>query len=271
MIALIAGTGALPGLLADALVAAGDVPVICEMAGFEPDINADLPRLRFQIETLGTLLATLKTAGVTRICMAGAVRRPVIDVTAIDALTAPLVPALQAAMAKGDDGTLRAIIKVLEERGFTIVGADQILPQLLPPPGVLTAVQVGAVHQADARIGQAEIAAMGRADMGQACVIRAESVIDREDAAGTDAMLRRLAVSRSSARTGDLAGVLFKAPKPGQDRRADLPVIGPGTAILAAQAGLAGIVIQAGGVMVIDQPQVVSILDSRGLFLWVRP
>lgn len=269
MIALIAGTGALPGLLADALVRAVDPPIICEMAGFAPDVRADLPRLRFRIETLGTLLAALKTAGVTRICMAGAVRRPVIDFGAIDALTAPLVPALRAAMAKGDDGTLRAIIKVLEDDGFSIVGADQVLPELLPQPGVLTSVPVSVAHETDARIGQAEIAAMGQADEGQACVVRDGRVVAREDAAGTDAMLQRLAAGRLSARTGDLAGVLFKAPKPGQDRRADLPVIGPGTAMLAEKAGLAGIIIQAGGVMVIDQPRVVSILNGQGMFLWV--
>jgi UDP-2,3-diacylglucosamine hydrolase len=307
MIALIAGTGALPGLLADALVQAGDPPVICEMAGFEPDVRADLPRLRFRIETLGTLLATLKTAGVTRICMAGAVRRPVIDATAIDALTAPLVPALQAFMAKGDDGTLRGIIAILEGHGFRVVGADQIAPELLPPAGVLTRHGPSAVDLADAEAASQEIVKMGLADLGQACVVRAGIVVAREAEAGTDAMLAGLCdrspqmqsqgdpllwaidqvsdlisgaadwlaandeLGRSSARTGDLAGVLFKAPKPGQDRRADLPVIGPQTAMLAAEAGLTGIVIAAGGVMVIDQPQVVSILDGQGMFLWVRP
>lgn len=266
MIALIAGTGALPGLLADALVAAGDPPVICEMAGFVPDVRADLPRIRFRIETLGTMLDRLHQQGVTRICMAGAVRRPRIDHDAIDALTAPLIPRLTAAMSKGDDGTLRAIIAVLEERGFAIVGADQILPGLLPDAGILTLVHVNPALQSDAQMAQAQIAAMGRADTGQACVIRDGIVVAREDAAGTDAMLHGLAAKPDFARVG----LLFKAPKPGQDRRVDLPVIGPATAMMAAKAGLAGIVIQAGGVMVIDLPQVVSILNGQGMFLWVR-
>jgi hypothetical protein len=66
-------------------------------------------------------------------------------------------------------------------------------------------------------------------------------------------------------------GILFKAPKPGQERRADLPVIGVETARRAARTGLSGIVIEAGGVMVLDLPQVLQILDARDLFLWVRP
>lgn len=265
MIALIAGTGALPGLLVAALQASGDPPVICDMDGFAAEIDANLPRLRFRIETLGTLLATLHTKGVTRICMAGAVRRPVIDPAAIDAATAPLVPRLTAALAKGDDGTLRGIVALLEERGFEIVGAEQIAPDLLPHVGVPTRRKPLTSHEYDALIGMAEIARMGRADTGQACVVAQGLVRDREDHAGTDALLARV---RSSARSSDLA-VLVKAPKPGQDSRVDLPVIGPETAVAAA--GLAGIVIQAGGVMVLDLPQVVQILDDHGMFLWVRP
>jgi UDP-2,3-diacylglucosamine hydrolase len=242
MIALIAGTGALPGVLVQALVAQGDAPVVCAMAGFAPDIPADL---QFRIETLGSLLNTLRGKGVTRICMAGAVRRPVINPAAIDALTLPLIPHLTAAMAKGDDGTLRGIIALIEAQGFDVVGAEQIAPHLLPPVG--------------------EIALMGRSDTGQACVVAAGMVLDREDSMGTDALLARV---RVAPRMADGA-VLVKAPKPGQDRRVDLPVIGPETA--RGAAGLAGLVIQAGGVMVIDLPQVVSVLDRQGMFLWVRP
>jgi DUF1009 family protein len=168
-------------------------------------------------------------------------------------------------MAKGDDGTLRGIVALLEERGFTIVGAEQIAPGLLPPAGVPTRLKPLTSHEDDALVGMAEIAKMGRADTGQACVVAQGTVRDREDRAGTDALLARV---RSSARMGDLA-VLVKAPKPGQDRRVDLPVIGPETAVGAV--GLSGIIIQAGGVMVVDLPRVVGILDRNGIFLWVRP
>jgi UDP-2,3-diacylglucosamine hydrolase len=106
---------------------------------------------------------------------------------------------------------------------------------------------------------------MGCQDSGQACVVKAGSVIAREGPEGTDAMIAALEPA------GKASGILFKAPKPGQDRRADLPVIGPGTALAAAKALLDGIVIEAGGVMVIDLPEVREILDGQGMFLWVRP
>ncbi|NIY99381.1 LpxI family protein, partial [Salipiger sp. HF18] len=72
------------------------------------------------------------------------------------------------------------------------------------------------------------------------------------------------------ALTGAEGGVLYKAEKPGQDTRVDLPVIGPRTARGAIRAGLAGIVVSAGGVMVLDRDEVLSLLDEAGLFLWVR-
>jgi DUF1009 family protein len=141
---------------------------------------------------------------------------------------------------------------------------------------------------------------MGVRDAGQACVVRGETVLAREDAAGTDAMLTRLARDRKSGSSdvftapisvaGDLfgslledatdwlsgataqsdGGILFKAPKPEQDRRADLPVIGPGTPDGVAAAGLDGLVIEAGGVMLLERARTVARCDELGLFLWVR-
>lgn len=300
MIALFAGTGALPGLLARRLQETGEVPLICEMVGFPPEVAEDLPRLRFRIETLGSFLATLRRMGVTRLCLAGAVRRPSVDPAAIDAATAPLVPRLQEALAKGDDGTLRGIMAILEEEGFTILAAQDLAPDLLPPPGPLTRTTPGPDHRRDAALGERQLAAMGQADLGQACVLRAGVVVAQEDDAGTDALLARLArpprdadqssdpvswlMDTASDMLGDAAdwlsnmtpegpasgGLLFKGPKPGQDRRADLPVIGPATAQGAIRAGLSGIVIEAGGVMVLDLPEVLRLLDDAGLFLWVR-
>ncbi|MFC3118072.1 UDP-2,3-diacylglucosamine diphosphatase LpxI domain-containing protein [Jhaorihella thermophila] len=63
---------------------------------------------------------------------------------------------------------------------------------------------------------------------------------------------------------------MFKAPKPGQDRRADLPAIGPETIRGAAVAGLNGVVIEAQGVMVLDRAEVIAECDRLDLFLWVR-
>ncbi|WP_439156403.1 LpxI family protein [Yoonia sp.] len=293
MLALIAGTGDLPGELIKRLP---ERPLVCAMRGFTPAIDPDLT---FRIEHLGSFLTDLRNRGVTHICMAGAVRRPPVDPALIDAATAPLVPRLQLALTQGDDAALRVIIGIMEETGFTVLAAHDVAPDLLPGAGVLTRARPSQHHATDAMVGESCVAQMGVADAGQACVIRRGDVIARETAQGTDAMLRAVSMPGGQATMAadplggvfgsamdwvvDLVGgpvqpkaetggaILFKAPKPQQDRRADLPLIGPATARASADAGMAGIVIEAGGVMVLDLAQVLSILDDHGLFLWVRP
>ncbi|MDJ0822195.1 MAG: UDP-2,3-diacylglucosamine diphosphatase LpxI [Paracoccaceae bacterium] len=291
MLALIAGTGALPTAVA---TAQDTPPVICALRGFPPD-SLEV-EITFRLETFGSLLAMLQAREVTEICMCGRIDRPSIDPTALDALTLPLVPRLQAALGQGDDGALRVIIALMEEAGFCVRAAHETAPGLLPAAGVFSATALPDGVAEEAQLGDAALAKMGAADLGQACVIRSGQVIARETDTGTDAMLAGLTnggpdtssdpISWAMDTAGDLlggaadwlsgidtqkaSGFLYKAPKPGQDRRADLPVIGPDTVASVVRAGLAGIVIEAGGVMVLDQPQTRAAADRAGLFLWVR-
>ncbi len=294
MLALIAGRGLLP----DYVVKSHDGPVlVAALEGFAPDRLT--PDITFRVEQLGTFIADLKARDVQQICMAGAIGRPALDPAAVDAATMPLVPRMMRALGQGDDGALRAVIAIFEEAGFTIRAAHEICADLLPSAGVPTRRKPQPQHETAARLGSATVAEMGRADQGQACIVRPGDVLAREDAAGTDAMLSRYATggttpdpaagpldwgldaltdvtttaldwlggNDSPAKTG---AILYKAPKPAQDRRVDLPTIGPDTARRAAAAGLEGIVIAANGVFVLDLNDVLQILDEKGLFLWVR-
>lgn len=293
-LALIAGQGALPRLLAERLVAADDPPVICVLHVFEPNVSEQLPRLPFRLETFGTFLATLTEAGVTRVCMAGAVQRYDFDPSLIDARTAPLIPRLSAAMAQGDDGTLREIIAMFQEAGLTVIGAAELLPDLVLSPDVPTRTKPSQLHLEDALAGDAALLDMAAADLGQACVIRAGQVIAKEGMAGTQALIAQFfaepdlsfdeqPVAWMIDALRDLTtfdpvydalpgkgAVLFKAPKPGQDLRVDMPTIGPQTAMDAAAAGFDGIIIAAGQVIVLDPDLIVKILDNSGMFLLIR-
>lgn len=268
MIALIAGQGGLPEIVARAL-AAQDAPFcLCEMEGFPASDRIEGARSRktFRIERLGSFIADLVSSGVSRVCFAGAVRRPPLDPSLVDAATMPLVPRMMAALEVGDDAALRSVISFFEDAGLAVVGASELVPALLPeandPP---QNAQTGQI-QKDAARGAEVVAAMGAIDVGQACAVHRGQALAVEALPGTDAMLRALADQRG----GEAGGILFKAPKPGQDRRIDLPAIGPQTVTLAQSAGLAGIVIEAGGVMVLDQKAVETECTRTGLFLWVR-
>jgi len=260
MIALIAGTGALPG----AVAAEMDVPpLVCALEGNVPDdLTVDIT---FRLETLGTFLAVLRDNGVQHLCMSGAIGRPSIDPNAIDAATRPLVPLIGQAMASGDDGALRAAITIFENAGLQISAAHEVAPDLLPPKGCLTDAKPGKQDHDDATRGAAIITALAGLDIGQACVVQNHQTLAIEGAFGTDWMLRSLTTRPDAG-----GGLLFKAPKRGQDRRVDLPVIGPETITAACAAGLGGVVIEAGGVMVLDRAKTLSECNRLGLFLWVR-
>jgi len=260
MLALIAGAGDLPGLVAAGLSVP---PIVCALDGVAPDTLA--VDVGFRLETLGTLLKVLRENGVTEVCMAGGIARPSVDVGAIDAATLPLVPVIQQAMAAGDDGALRAAILIFEQAGFLVRAAHEIVPGLLPEAGCFSVAQPSEAERADAARAKQVVAALSEADVGQACVVLNRQVLALEGKFGTDWMLRSLTTRPDSG-----GGLVFKAPKVGQDRRVDLPTIGPDTITAACAAGLSGVVIEAGGVMLLDLPATLAECDRLGLFLWVR-
>lgn len=262
MLALIAGQGRLPVLLAQTLVAQGADFQIFQLAGFEAENPTGRSIQSFCIEELGSFLKNLMAGGFTTVCFAGAIQRPTIDPARIDAETLPLVGRIDAAIRSGDDGALRIIIALFEEQGLRVRSAQDIRPDLLPPAGILSPVQPTQDHRRDVHIALGVLARQGRDDLGQACIVQAGRVLAQEGQDGTDAMLAQLPPQNG--------GILFKGPKPTQDRRADLPTIGVGTVQAVARAGLDGIVTVAGGVLVLDLPEVLAECEKSGLFLWNR-
>lgn len=269
MLALIAGQGRLPVLLAERLDADGTRYHLCEMDGFPVENREGRPIVRFRIEHLGSFLEALTELEVDEVVFAGTVHRPALDPSQIDAKTMPLVPQMLSAIKAGDDAALRTVLSIFEDAGFKIRAAHDVLPDLLPPAGVLTAAQPDETAQSDAARGAEIVAAMGAVDVGQACVVARGQAVAVEALLGTDWMLQTLRDRGGGPQRPD-GGILFKGPKPAQDRRIDLPAIGPETVRGAKAAGLDGIVIEAGGVMVLDRDATIAGADALGLFLWLR-
>ncbi len=243
-------------------------PFIAAIAGFPPD--GLVPDLTLRLERLVPALRAMEDAGVTRVVIAGAVRRPgALDPALIDPATAVLLPRLMAAMAQGDDATLRAIVGLFEDHGFTVAGLADLAPALIPGPGLLCG-SLTSRDDADASRAAAIVAALGAVDVGQGAVVQAGLCLAVEALPGTDHMLDTVTALPAGLRPAARGGLLWKAPKPGQDRRIDLPAIGPDTVHGAAQAGLAGIAWEAGGVLLLDRAAALAEAQAAGLFLWSR-
>jgi hypothetical protein len=150
-----------------------------------------------------------------------------------------------------------------------MVGAHEIAPDLLLPEGPLGTRMPSEQDRADIERGLALLAATGPFDIGQAAVVAGRHVLAVEAIEGTDRMLDRVVTLREEGRIRVPAGsgVLVKAPKPQQDRRFDLPAIGPATVEAVARAGLAGLAAVAGAAIVAEPQRVARLAEERGVFV----
>jgi DUF1009 family protein len=180
-----------------------------------------------------------------------------------------MLPGIVRMFKGGDDHLLSGVARTFEELGFRLLGAHQVAPEILVREGVLGGRKPSARDEGDIQCGFALIAAMARFDVGQAVVVADNRVLAVEAAEGTDGMLDRLVALREAGvlRIPENTGVLIKAPKATQDRRFDLPSLGPQTVAKAAQAKLAGIAVAAGETVIAEPARVAAAADQAGVFV----
>ncbi len=261
---VLAGGGPFPGRVAAAARAAGRPVFIVGLRGFaDLGVIGGFPHAVVRMGAAGEILGLLRRHGCRDLVLVGPVRRPSLLDLRPDAEGTRVLARIGRAAFSGDDGLLAAIVRVLGEDGFRVLGAHEVLTEAVGPPGVLGRVSPDAAAMADVGRGAEVVRALGRADVGQGCVVQQGIVLAVEAVEGTDAMLGRAA---ALARPGP-GGVLVKLVKPGQDRRADLPTIGPATLRAAAAAGLRGVAFEAGGTLLTDRAGCVAAADEAGLFL----
>lgn len=261
---ILAGGGPLPGQVARAAQAAGRGVFLVGFEGFaEPAVIGAYPHAYARLGAAGRILSLLREHGCRDLVLVGPVRRPSLLDLRPDGEGARILARIGRAAFGGDDGLLAAVVRVLGEEGFTVLGAHDVLTEALGPAGRLGRVAPDAQAMSDIGRGVAVTRALGAVDVGQGCVVQQGIVLAVEAIEGTDAMLARAA---GLARPG-LGGVLVKLVKPGQERRADLPTIGPGTLEAAAAAGLRGVAFEAGGTLITDRAACIAAADRAGLFL----
>jgi DUF1009 family protein len=261
---ILAGGGLLPGAVAAAASGQGRAVFIIGLDGFaDPTVLAPYPHALVRLGAAGQMRRLLDQHGCRDLVLVGAVRRPSMLHLRPDAEGVRILARIGRAAFQGDDGMLKAVIRVLAEDGYRVLAVQDVLTDSLVGAGVLTSRQPDAVALADIARGLAVAAALGRADVGQGCVVQQGLVLAVEAIEGTDAMLAR---AGALAREGP-GGVLVKLCKPDQDRRADLPTIGPGTVAAARAAGLRGIAVSAGGALLVQGARTLAAADAAGLFV----
>jgi hypothetical protein len=266
---LIAGGGSLPVEIAEHCQRSGRPLFVIRLKGFAGDGLSPYAGAEVGLAELGKCFKALRRAKCEAVCLAGNVARPDFSSLMPDLRGLAVLPAAIAAARKGDDALLRMLVAEFEKEGFAVEGAHEVMDDLGLPAGVLGAVQPAEEHAADIAQALDVARAIGRLDAGQAAVVCRGLVLALEAAEGTDALLARVAELPEALRgTADAPlGVLAKAPKPIQETRVDLPTIGPATVEAVARAGLAGIVGEAGRLLVLDRETVIRLADELGVFI----
>ncbi len=110
-----------------------------------------------------------------------------------DAEGARILARIGRAAFAGDDGLLAAVVRVLGEEGFRVIGAHEMLTRGAGARRPAVRAAPDAVAMADIVRGVTVARALGAVDVGQGCVVQQGIVLAVEAVEGTDAMLARCA------------------------------------------------------------------------------
>jgi hypothetical protein len=269
-LAIICGGGSFPGAVADAVAARGRKPIMFGIRGWaDPKVLDRHVHHWIALGQVGRFFRLAKAEGCREVLFIGTLLRPPISSLRLDWYTIRLMPRVIRFFRGGDDKLLSGVAAVAESGGLRVIGMKDVAPELFVPAGVLGREQPAARDNADIDRALKMIAALGPFDVGQAAVIADGHVIAVEAAEGTDHMLTRISELRRLGRVSSApgVGVLVKAPKLGQDRRFDLPSIGPRTIELVAKAGLAGLAVTAGSTMIAEPERAIAAADRDRIFV----
>jgi len=267
-IGLIAGGGRLPDYVRSAALENDILGVVIALDPFVPELKFNDAK-RLSLGQFGKMVRSLKKAKCSHVCFAGIVKRPDFTRLKPDLKAMRHLPATIRAAGQGDDALMRHILGLFEQEGFQIISPQEVCADLMLSEGVIGTIPLTDEHRDDALQACKIAAAIGVLDVGQAAVVAGGITLAVEAQEGTDAMLVRLlnlpAELRGTPETRK--GVIAKLIKPNQDIRVDLPTLGPATVKLASEAGLAGIVAEAGGAFVIEREETIRLADEAGLFI----
>jgi hypothetical protein len=261
-IGLIAGGGRFPILFAESARRAGHrVVAVAHRSETDPALAEKVDAIAWvKLGQIGHMLDALRAGGATQSVMLGAITKKRFFADAM--LDATGLRVLARIAIRSDDNLLRAFARFLEEEGVPITDPTPFLADRLAAEGVIGRHRPTEEELADARYGLELARGIGRLDLGQTVVVKDRVVLAVEALEGTDACIRR---GGELARSGGF--VVAKAVKPNQDRRFDLPAVGPETVAVLGDAGGRVLAVEAGATLVMDLERMVDQADRAKLVL----
>jgi len=259
-IALFCGALRLPFLVRDALRANGWEVFVIGLRGFYD--SALKPDLDIRLGGGGTAAKECKKRGITNLCFVGAIGHPNLSDIRPDLWSISVLAKILKNQ-KGYDSMASTLIASIESKGFKILAAQDLCPELTFVPGVQTKTKPSRDDLKTIERATHVSMVMGAEDIGMSVVVD-KQVLAVEAAEGTAEMLKRVIAIRGGRRG---SGVFAKMTKPNQDLRIDIPAIGVDTVRDVTAAGLKGIVVNAKTCFVIDRDKVIAAANKAKIFI----
>ena len=222
----------------------------------------DVPHIFARIGEIGKITKALKQNDVREVVLAGGIKRPSLKELMPDFEGVKLLAKLSIKK-MGDDSLFRAVVAEVEERGFKLVGIEDVVPEMMFSEGLYGKTKPSSEDMDDIKRGIEVAKALGKVDVGQAVVVQEGMVLAVEAVEGTDMMLSRAATVKKSGK----APIMVKIKKPGQETRVDMPAMGLQTIEQLKKYGMKGIAVESGGILLIEREKVIEMADNAGIFI----
>src|SRR5262249_30193915 len=136
-----------------------------------PGAFEGVPHAYTPIGAIGRMFKLMREAAVEEVVLAGAVKRPSWTEIKPD-FEAAIMLAKFATKVTGDDGVLGIIVREIEARGFRVVGAHEVVKEIVTPEGLFARAKIDATAQRDIDHGIVVAKALGAVDVGQAVIVQ---------------------------------------------------------------------------------------------------
>ena len=269
-LAILAGRGLIPVKVADSAQKSGWKVFIVSLNGEADKALDKYPNIKINLTEVTKIIRTLKNKNIKDILMIGYVDRPYKWKRDIGLSLLLWAIKNRDFFRRGDASMCSKVIDFLEKKDFIVHGTHEIASELVLQESIISNVVPNKNNEKDIEYGFSVARMLGNLDIGQGIVVEDRRVLAIEAAEGTDMMLERTMVIKNGKRNS-INGVFIKCLQELQDNRIDMPTIGPITVQKVYEAGLNGIAISAGGVIVYDYIEVCRLLNEYNMFLVARP
>jgi DUF1009 family protein len=259
-IGIVAGSGNLPPELAQLLRKKNVDFYIAGIENFADQANfIGFNYQEVNIAKIGKLISYLKTNSVNKVIFIGGLARPKISSLKPDLLGVKLLAELGInKISGGDDNVLRIIIDFFQKQNFYITSIAEIAPEILAEAGHIAGPEVNKTYHTDIQIGTDFLHKTSEFDVGQAVILQNKRIIGVEAAEGTDGLIKRMLLLKFKPENA----ILIKTPKATQDKRIDLPTIGPETVKNCYESGVKLIAVKSGETIIQDKLQTISLANE---------